>query len=138
MKSVRENVLDYVKEKYGTLPDYPWQDTPDNAVLRHSGNKKWYGLIMNLPVSKVGINEPRNADFMNIKCDPLMIGSMRLDEGIYPAYHMNKNSWVSIILDGTVDFEKLKFLIDISYSLTIQKTKKAVTNKKLKPDKKVI
>ncbi len=36
MKSVKENVLIYVKEKYGTLPDYPWQDAPDNAVLRLS------------------------------------------------------------------------------------------------------
>ncbi len=80
---------------------------------------------MPLPVSKLGINEDRVTDILNIKCDPLMIGSLRMENGIYPAYHMNKNSWISVILDGTVDMEKIKFLLDMSFELTDKKHKKA-------------
>ncbi len=133
MKTLKNDIFIYVKDKYGTEPDYPWIDTPDIAIIRHNDTKKWYGAIMPLPVSKLGINEDRKADILNLKCDPLMIGSLRMENGIYPAYHMNKNSWISVILDGTVDMEKIKFLLDMSFELTDKKpTKKS--NKKPRTD----
>ncbi len=124
MKTLRNDILAFAKEKFGTIPDSPWLDTPENVVLRHNDTKKWYGLIMPLSVSKLGIDEDRNSDVLNIKCDPLMIGSLRLEKGIFPAYHMNKNSWISVILDGTVEIDKIKFLIDMSFDLTDKKPKK--------------
>ena len=36
----------------------------------------------------------------------------------YPAYHMNKKSWITILLDGTVPFENIKQQIDESYAIT--------------------
>jgi len=41
-----------------------------------------------------------------------------LEEGIYPAYHMSKAHWVTVILDGTVAEDILKFLLEMSYDLT--------------------
>ena len=50
-----------------------------------------------------------------------MIGGLRKDEGILPAYQMNKEHWISVLLDGTVEKEKICDLIDISYDLTRSK-----------------
>ena len=34
----------------------------------------------------------------NVKSDPLLIGSLRGQDGYFPAYHMNKEKWLSIQL----------------------------------------
>ncbi len=119
----KENVLKYSKEQYGTEPDFPFDDFNETAVLRRKDNRKWYCLFMNVSLSKFGFESEDKVQVINLKCDPLMSGSLRLQEGIYPAYHMNKSSWISVFLDGTVDMEQIKFLIDISYSLTANKKK---------------
>ena len=87
----RKDVFSWVKEVYGTEPDYPWNDW--NAVLRHKGNN-------------------------NVKCDPVLIGSLREQSGFFPAYHMNKENWISILLDGSVPEDVIKNLINMSYELT--------------------
>lgn len=122
-KSLRGAVLKYALEQYGTQPEYPWDNSPDAAVLRHAVGGKWYGLIMSVPKSKFGFSDDKPVDVLNLKCDPVMNGSMRLNDGIYPAYHMNKEHWISVLLDGTADTELIKMLIDTSYELTEKKTK---------------
>ena len=42
----------------------------------------------------------------------------RMKEGFYPAYHMNKDKWISILMDGTVPAKEIMELIELSYSLT--------------------
>ena len=112
----RKELFEWVKETYGTEPDYPWNDW--NCVLRHKHNKKWYALIMEIDEKKLGIDSERVVDVLNIKCDPLLIGSLRVKEGFYPAYHMNKDKWVSVVMDGTIPTDEIKELIKLSYNLT--------------------
>ena len=57
-----------------------------------------------------------------------MIGSLRLEQGFFPAYHMNKDKWISVALDGSVDDEQLMFLLDMSFELTDVKIKKVNPN----------
>ncbi len=123
-RSLRGTVLKYALEQYGTQPEYPWDNSPDSAVLRHTVGGKWYGLIMSVPKCKFGFSDDEPVDVLNLKCDPIMSGSMRLNSGIFPAYHMNKEHWISVLLDGTADKELIKMLIDASYELTAKKVKK--------------
>lgn len=122
--SYREKILKYVLEKYGTQPDYPWDSTSDGAVLRHSDNRKWYGLIMSVGRDKLGLKGGGTVDVLNLKCDPITGGSAKLNAGILPAYHMNKANWISVVLDGTVDDGLTEMLIDNSFDLTAPKTKR--------------
>ena len=46
------------------------------------------------------------------------------EKGIFPAYHMSKTCWISVLLDGSVSDETLSFLIDVSFELTSKKSKK--------------
>ncbi len=114
--SLRENVLSLARDRYSTEPEYLFATNPGFAVLRHP-NKKWYGVIMDLSREKLGLPGAGIVDALNVKCDPVMSGSLRLQPGILPGYHMNKECWITILLDGTVDMEQVGILLDISYDM---------------------
>lgn len=121
----REKIYEYAEKTYQTLPEYLWRKNPNYAVLRHNENQKWYAIMMNVPKNKFGLDGSDEIDVMNIKCDPDMIGSLRMTKGFFPAYHMNKENWISVALDGSVEEELLFHLLDISYEQTAGKKRKA-------------
>lgn len=84
---------------------------------------------MEIPKVKLGIEEEGNINVVNLKSDPLIIGSLTLDKGIYPPYHMNKNHWITVCLDGSVEEEKVKWLLDLSFELTNKKPRKKAPQK---------
>lgn len=127
----REEIFEWVNQTYGTEPDYPWKSR--NAVLRHQDNNKWYGLILEVSERKLGLNGDGMADVLNVKCDPMLIGSLRQQKGYFPAYHMNKENWISILLDYSVPSDTIKNLIELSYHMT--KKKKTNTQKRSKSGK---
>ena len=120
----REFILGLCKERYGTEPDYPFNDKYNSAVLRHSDTRKWYGVILNVLSKVFGLAGEEKVDVINLKIDPIMMGSLLQEQGIFPAYHMSKTCWISVLLDGTVSEETIAFLIDISFNLTNKKRKK--------------
>lgn len=107
--------------------DHPWMDDPDSTVFRHRGNKKWFALVMNIPQSRLGMAGEERIDVVNLKADPILIGSLRGEKGIYPAYHMNKNRWVSLALGGSAADEQIKWLLCMSHQLTESGTKRKRT-----------
>ena len=46
--TLKEDILQFALEQYGTQPEYLWKKYPGYAVLRREDNKKWYGVIMDL------------------------------------------------------------------------------------------
>lgn len=120
----RENLNTYIADTYGIKAEFPFVQTPLTAVYRHENNKKWFAVMMNLHKTKFGLAKEGFVDVVNLKSDPIIIGSLLKDDGIFPAYHMNKAYWISLFLDGSVEDEKIKWLLDISFELTAQKTKK--------------
>jgi len=115
---LREDILKYSKENYNTEPERLWKSYPKYEVLRHKTNRKWYAIIMDLPKNKIGLESDEIIDVLDIKCEPEMISLLVDREGFMPAYHMNKEHWISIILDGSVSDDEIYNLIDISYELT--------------------
>ena len=120
----RAELTQYILEIYGTEPDHPWARYPNYEVFRHSGSRKWFALVMDIPRAKLGMPGEGAADIVNLKCDPRMTGSLRAEPGFFPAYHMNKESWITVSLDGAVLEEKLKALLELSYELTRPKPRK--------------
>lgn len=115
----RRDICAYAQENYQTLPDNPWSKHPHYTVLRHSRSRKWYGLLMNIPCSKIGMEGENTVDILNLKTDRAMQTMLRNSKGISPAYHMNKEHWISIVLDGSVSDDEIYFLIDTSFRLTL-------------------
>ena len=118
----RDELIRYAAERFSTDPEYPWDD--ENFILRHSGNRKWFALLMDVPREKLGLSGAEHVDVINLKCDA-MSGALRQQPGILPAYHMHRDSWVTVLLDGTVPIEDILPLIDLSYQLTSAKPKRS-------------
>lgn len=114
----RESVFNYVKKTYHTQIDYPWKKYPNYAVLRNNNSNKWFGIVMDVKKEQLGLKGEEKIDILNVKAQPELIGSLRLTKGFLPAYHMNKEHWVSILLDGSVSIKEIKRLIDTSFDLT--------------------
>lgn len=122
----RKDVLTYVKKEYGTIPEHLWKSYPEHEVLRHKpqpGEKKakWYGLIMRVKRSTIGlegVDGEDEIDILNLKCNSEMLSLLQMSKGYLPAYHMNKANWITVLLDGTVPFDNIKQLIDESYYMT--------------------
>ena len=121
---LRDEVLSYVKAKYGVEPDHPWPKYEYDEVLRHKDSRKWFALLMRIERSRLALSGDGEIWVVNLKCDPVMSGSLRMIPGIFPAYHMNHATWISVLLDGTVDKEQVFYLIDVSFDLTASKKKK--------------
>lgn len=114
----RDEVFDYVKEKYDTTPEYMFLKHPTYAVFRNAKTKKWYGIIMSLEKRKLGINEDGFIDVINLKGNPEFNSIIRSQKYIMAAYHMNKKHWISVLLNHDFPQSELYELIDWSYQLT--------------------
>ena len=114
----------YIFGTYSTEADHPWADAPGNAVFRHTGNHKWFALILDVPREKLGLPGEGLLDVVNLKCDPVLIASLRGAPGILPAYHMNKERWLSAALDGSAPDGEIQMLLDMSYEATKPKCRR--------------
>ena len=116
-----------VEDMYNVSPEYLWDTDPGFGVFRNSKTNKWFGIIMNIPKNKIVGEENREIEVLNVmlheKTSDYLNGN-----GIYPAYHMNKKNWVSIVLDDTLQDDEIIKLIDISYSYSNIKGK-IISNK---------
>ncbi len=123
--NLKEQLLTYANKTYKTNPDYPFQRYPTCAALRHTDNRKIYGMFMNVQQKKLGLNDKPDEyiDIFNIKVDPELKMMLIGQKGIQSAYHMHAGSWITILLDGSVSLDEILPLLDMSYELTSSKTK---------------
>ena len=124
----RQRVLEMALALPGATSDMPFEEDFDSTVLRHGAGGKWFGLMMKVPREKVGLDGPGTAEVLNLKCDPLVSFGMRQGcPDILPAWHMNKQHWISVRLEGDVPEDTLKTLIEMSYDLTKKGAKRRST-----------
>lgn len=102
--------------KYSVSPDFPFKSSPYHGVYRNKDNK-WFGILMDIPFNKIDKNKSGLIEVINVKINPNDKDNLLKIEGIYEAYHMNKKSWTSIILDDTLSDDLISELIDNSYKL---------------------
>ena len=116
--ATRSDILRYAEENYKTISEHLWGKYPSYEVLRHKHNKKWYAIIMSVPKNKIGLDGDELIDILNIKCEPELVVPLSSKEGFSRAYHMNKEHWLTVILNGAASNEEIYNLIDISHELT--------------------
>jgi cytoplasmic protein len=110
-----EQVRDYALSLHGTTEDMPYG--PDCVVFRIEGK-----IFLHISLES---SEPRCA----VKLDPALGVELREREnGICPAYHMNKVHWNDLYLEQLND-DMVMELIDHSYRLVLQKLPKRLREK---------
>ena len=122
----KQQFLSYFLSTYGTSPDYPFEEDFVTAVLRHANNRKWYAIAMRVSRRKFGFDSDEIIDVFNLKLPTEMFGSFNTDDGVYPAYHMNKLHWISVLLPDASD-DVVQFLVNASYEATKDKRKRKKT-----------
>ena len=119
----KQSLFEYCLTTYGTSPDYPFDEDFETAVLRHTDNRKWYAIVMRVSRRKFGFDDDEVIDVVNLKLPTEMFGSFGASDGVYPAYHMNKLHWVSVLLPDSPD-DIVEFLLNVSFEATKSKSKK--------------
>ena len=71
---------------------------------------------------------------INLKCDPMDAQILREQfEAVIPGYHMNKEHWNTVVLDGTMAVDTVRLLIDQSYNLIYNSLPKYKQNQIKRP-----
>lgn len=118
----KQTFLEHCLTTYNTTADYPFDEDFETAVLRHSDNRKWYAIVMRVSRQKFGFDSDEVIDVVNLKLPLEMFGSFGAADGVYPAYHMNKLHWISVLLPDAAD-DLIEFLLNASYEATKDKKK---------------
>lgn len=110
-----EKAIQYCLSKKGAIETYPFDET--TLVFKVGG--KMFGLVYDREGDKG----------LNLKCDPELSMVLRQQyEGVFPAYHMNKRHWNSVILGKDVPDDEVYRFIDISYDLVFKSLTKKIQN----------
>lgn len=116
-----EEVIAYIRKRYGDELEFLWENTPDNAVVRRRDNRKWYAAFLTVSRRKLGLETDERAEIVDIRMSPEEV--LRTVDGkrYFPGYHMNKRHWVTVCLDGTLPSGEICRRIDDSYLLAGKK-----------------
>ena len=115
-------ITNYIIGKYNTKPEFLWEKLDGSAVFRNKENNKWFGIIMDINKNKLD-KENKIIEIINVKLDNKTIEKLIKEKGFYNAYHMNKKSWITIVLDDTLKDEEIIKYIDESYNIIKKKVK---------------
>ena len=113
----KQEFLECCLNTYGTSPDYPFDKDFETVVFRHEDNRKWYAIVMRVSRRKFGFGSDEVIDVVNLKLPTEMYGSFDADDGVHPAYHMNKLHWISALLPDAPD-DIVQFLVNVSFEAT--------------------
>lgn len=113
---MKQEIIKFIDKKYNASPEYLWRRYPTYCIFRHKNNNKWFALLGNVPRSVLGLSGDGEVDIINVKTNDAEF--FRGVCGVFPAYHMNKNHWVTALLDGTLPLKNIQNLIETSYKLT--------------------
>ena len=118
----KQEFFELCSSSYFTQPDYPFDDWMESAVFRHADNKKWFAIVLSVSRRKFGLDSDEVIDVVNLKLPTEMFGSFGAADGVYPAYHMNKLHWISVLLPDAPD-DVVQFLLNASFEATKSKIK---------------
>lgn len=114
-------LTDYILDRFDVNPDFPFGQTPYQSygVFRHADNNKWFALVMNVKWDALLKNACEDTvDIINLKIVSASGDELRARDGIFPAYHMNHEKWISVVLDDTLCDDAVFELVETSFDLT--------------------
>ena len=114
---LKDDYIAWIKSKFGAEPDYPWPDDAPYSFVFRCPNEKWFALVMRIKYRQLGLTGDENVWVVNMKADQDDIPNLIDHKSIFPAWHMNKKHWITILLTAVTDFNKLCEQTEKSYEL---------------------
>ena len=115
-QDIKENYVDFLHSYFNAPGDNPWAEEPDNSsTVYRCPNNKWFALVMQIKFKNLGFESDEPVWVVNLKAENVEAISDK--KSIFPAYHMNKKYWITVLLTAVTDFEKLCELTKKSFAL---------------------
>ena len=118
-----KDIIEYVRKKYNDELEFLWEKYDDNAIWRNKENDKWYGLVLTIKKEKLGIKSDKVIEILDLRYQKDDIEKIVDNKNVFPGYHMNKKSWITVKLDNSIKNEEIYKLIDNSYELSLGEKK---------------
>ena len=118
--SQTKEIIEYVNNKYDDELEFLWEKYDNNAIWRNKLNRKWYAVILTITEEKLKIESKKEIEIIDLMYQKDKICDVIDNIKIYPGYHMNKKSWLTIKLDNSMRTDEIIKFIDNSYSLSIE------------------
>ena len=125
--SQAQQIIDYVGHKYHDQLEFLWQKFPDNAIFRRQDNRKWYAALLTVAAGKLGLDSDGKVasndkiEIIDLRATAQEVQALVDGKTYLPGYHMNKKTWYTICLNGSVPTEELLARLDASYQLAAAK-----------------
>lgn len=112
-----KTIIRHVRETYGDELEYLWKKCPDNAIWRRKDNQKWYGALLTTSAKKFGIDSGGDVTVIDLRIEPTELDVLVDNKRYFRGYHMNKQHWFTMIMDGSMDLDEVFRRIQNSYEL---------------------
>jgi predicted DNA-binding protein (MmcQ/YjbR family) len=107
-----DTVREFCLQKKGTMVTFPFGET--TLVMKVMGKIFLLADIESDPLR------------ISLKCEPDLASTLRHQyPAVQPGYHLNKEHWNTITIDGTIPDEEIFVLIDHAYERVVSGLKKA-------------
>ena len=118
-KSVQtREIVKYVREEYGDELEFLWEKFSSNAIWRNQRNRKWYGALLIVNGRKLGLETDKDVEIIDLRFEKGQAREFAAsNENVLPGYHMNKDNWITVVLDGRMKMGKIIELLNQSYRI---------------------
>lgn len=130
-KDIHKKYVAFVEREFNCKADFPWAQEEgagkrysDAAVFR-CPNQKWFALVMEISYKNLGLASDEKVFTVNLKANPERVADLVDKKTIFPAYHMNKKHWITVLLSSATDFDLLRSLTEQSRALVMGKSRRA-------------
>ena len=112
-------VMRYIIDTYGAEPEFLWEKYPHVCIFRNERTRKWFTLVNRIKARQLGVDADGEVEILNLHFDRHQARDfVQTHPNLFPAYHMNKDNWFSVLLDGGLSDEAIFELIEKSYLLS--------------------
>ncbi len=108
-------IEDYILGTYEAATDHSFEGDPTVTIFRRLDNNQRFAATKNIGCRSVNAGNTGRIDILNVSVSPRLVATLREREGFRPAWRMNSNKWVTVLLDGTVPDDEIRSLIDEGY-----------------------
>lgn len=114
-------VDDYIRSNFEATSDHSFEGDPTVTIFRRLDNNQRFAATKNVGCRSVNAGSTGRIDILNVSVKPRLVATLREREGFRPAWRMNSNKWVTILLDGTVPDDEIQTLLGESYKNAARK-----------------
>ena len=115
-QDIKEKYVDFLQSYFNAPGDTPWVEQGDgSSTVYRCPNNKWFALVMKIKFKNLGFESDEPVWVVNLKTEN--VDAITDKKSIFPAYHMNKKYWITVLLTAVTDFDKLCEFTKKSFAL---------------------